>query len=136
MPILQVRLMLGIMQLRLDSRRIDLYYLHITRTVLRLRPERQNEMVQGSLGCTVSRGAKHRDKCHLRGRVDQRGLVRLLLEIWQECLCETHGGGIVGEQFLVEDVDVDGSRVGEIESTLDSGVDEDAIQIRIFGDNF
>lgn len=56
--------------------------------------------------------------------------------MWQERLCETHGGGVVGEQFLVENVDVDGSRVGEAESTLDSGIDEDAIQIRIFDDNF
>ena len=56
--------------------------------------------------------------------------------MWQERLCETHGGGVVGKQFLVEDVDVDGSRVGEVESVLDSGIDEDAIRIRIFDDSF
>lgn len=52
-----------------------------------------------------------------------------------ECLGKPNGGGIVGDQFLVEDVQVDGLWLGEVEGALDARVDEDAVQVWVLGDN-
>ena len=55
--------------------------------------------------------------------------------MWEECLGEPDCGCIVRDQFLVEDVQIDGFRLGEVEGSLYAGVDEDAVQISVFGDN-
>lgn len=49
----------------------------------------------------------------------------------EEGLCQTDCRGVVGEELCVESVDVDGGGVGEIERALDTGVDEDAVEVGV-----
>lgn len=49
----------------------------------------------------------------------------------EEGFCETDCGGVVGEELGIESVDVDGGRVSEVEGTLDTSVDKDAVEVRV-----
>ena len=125
--ILQIGLVLSIVQLGLDSRRINFQHLHITRTIAQLGAQSKNEMMQSRLGCTIVRAAHHGHESHLGSSESESSLVLLLLEMRDESLGETDGGGMIGDQFLVEDVQVDGLWLGEVEGALDARVDEDAV---------
>lgn len=54
----------------------------------------------------------------------------------EEGLCYSHCGGVVGEEFLVEDIQINVDGLGEVECTLNPSVDEDAVQVWVFGDDF
>lgn len=58
-----------------------------------------------------------------------------LLEMWGECLGKVDGGCIVRDQLLVEDVQVDGLGLGKVKWALDAGVDEDAVQVGVLGND-
>lgn len=131
MSILQIRLMLSIMKLGLHSRRINLQNLHISRTILQLSAESKNEMVQSSLGSAVIRASHHGHERHLRRRECDGCCGLLALQVWEECFGYADRGCIVRDQFLVEDVQIDSLRLGEVEGSLDTRVDEDAVQIGV-----
>lgn len=53
----------------------------------------------------------------------------------EECFGYADRGCIVRDQFLVEDVQIDGLRLGEVEGSLDTRVDEDAVQVGVLRDD-
>lgn len=54
----------------------------------------------------------------------------------QEGLAEVDGGSVVGDELLVEDAEVDGGGLGEVKGALDTRVDEDEVDLGVFGENF
>lgn len=56
--------------------------------------------------------------------------------MWEECFGYADRGCIVRGQFLVKDVQIDGFRLGEIEGSLDTRVDEDAVKIGVLRNDF
>jgi len=63
--------------------------------------------------------------------VHQRGLVLLLLQVWQDCSGQVDVRGIVGLELLIECVQIDALWFGKVEVTLDSTVDKDAVNVRV-----
>jgi hypothetical protein len=53
------------------------------------------------------------------------------LKMREKSLGQAHGGGVIRDQFLVKDVQVHSLGLREVEWSLDSRVDKDAVQIRI-----
>lgn len=59
----------------------------------------------------------------------------LALQVWDECFGYADRGCIVRDQFLVEDVQIDSLQLREVEGSLDTRVDEDAVQIGVLRDD-
>lgn len=53
----------------------------------------------------------------------------------EECFGYADRGCIVRDQFLVEDVQIDSLQLREVEGSLDTRVDEDAVQVGVLRDD-
>jgi hypothetical protein len=62
-------------------------------------------------------------------------LTLLALQVREECLGYADRGCIVRDEFLIEDVEIDGFRLREIEGSLDARVYKDAVQVGVIGDD-
>lgn len=50
-----------------------------------------------------------------------------------KCLCQGQEGEVVGDQLLVDQVDVDGLGLREVEAPLHARVEEDAVKVWVRG---
>lgn len=131
MAVFEIRLVLGVVQLRLHSRGIDFYHFDIPGPILKLRSEGENKMVQRGLGGTVVGTALHGNQGHLGGG-EGDGSSRLPLQVGNECLGEAHGRGIIRDQLLVENIHIHRLRLAEVKRALNAGVDKHAVMVGIF----
>ena len=136
-PILNIRLMPLIMQLRLHRGRKHLNNINRPRRCLRRRqlvPQHENQLMQSSLRRAVIRRAQHRGERQSRRRIhERRRSATLLLQERDERDRQPHEARVVGVELRLEQVEVDGGRVGEVEGPLHAGVEEDAVQVRVGG---
>ena len=134
-PVLDVRLVLGVVQLRLHGRREDLDDLDARRRLTQLPAQDEDEVVQRRLGGAVV-GAPHQGHEREAGRRVDEGAVggRLLgLQEREERLGQREVGEVVGHKLLVDEVEVDRVGLGEVEAALDARVEEDAVEVRVRG---
>ena len=52
-----------------------------------------------------------------------------LLEEWQEGECERKVADVINLEFLLEQIEVDAGRLGEVKRSLDTRVEEDTVQV-------
>ena len=86
-------------------------------------------MVQRRLGRAIVGTPDQGDKREARRGVDERRFGRLGLQERQERLGQSDEGEIVCDELLVDEVDVDGLGLGEVEGPLHAGIEEDAIEV-------
>lgn len=100
-----------------------------------LLPQVEDEGVQrGFAGVVAWRAEQAGDEAQGGGDVDQGCWLGVALEEWDECGGEVDVGGVVGRELCVESVKVGGGEAGggcEVEGTLDAGVEDYAVEVRV-----
>jgi hypothetical protein len=118
-----------IVQLRLHRGRRDLNHTHIS--LLQVAAQRDQEVVQRRLSGAISRAPAQGHDRKARGGVHQGGRLILSDQEGEECRSQVDGRCVICDQFCAEYVEVHGLRLREVEATLDTGVDEDRVEIGV-----
>jgi len=139
---------LGVVQFGLDSRREELDDLDIACAVLQLFSQYEQPLLQqvsydciisamdqtyvkSGLGRAVVARSDHWHKRETGRSVNKRSLLVLLLQVWKESHCEMKVRSVVGGELLLDHLEVNSLRLGEVKRTLNATVEQDTVNLRV-----